>query len=221
MSRPDDTGGFHEEQKGARFAGVLGNLQEALAGELVVLPILADSWRTVRLICCSYSLIEADETKQGLPDGSRSISNHCTDDEKHDRPNPIESTLLLPALFFGLEIVEVAVCLAGKAMNVSRCSAIRAVDVTRDIPEVEELAHVLTILFSPTPLGEQGEDVHVYPITALCHSEKLLERLLELGVQSFHVLSFLACAAMERHRADCELYTTACDMAHCGKGERL
>lgn len=216
-----DIGGLHEEESQVRSAWILGSLQKALARELVVLPILADYWRTVRLICCSYFLIEADETKPGLPDDSRSISNHCTNDEERDRPYSIEPTLPFPAFFLGSQVIEVAVCLAGKAMNVSRRLAIRSIDVTSDISEVEELAHVLTILFGSAPLGEHGEDVHVYPIAALCHSEKLLERLLELGVQSFHVLSFLACAATERHRVDCELYTTACDMAHCGKGERL
>lgn len=62
-----DIGGLHEEESQVRSAWILGSLQKALARELVVLPILADYWRTVRLICCSYFLIEAMKQSRVYP----------------------------------------------------------------------------------------------------------------------------------------------------------
>lgn len=210
MTYPVDIGGLHEEQERTRSARLLGNLQEALAGELVRLPHLADLRRSLGLHEYSSrahpTSIELIDINQDMAESCRDDANGSAYDNGHNRPHSIEPTLPLPAFLLGSMVVEVAVGPAGESLD--RAFAGRLVDGPGYVAECEKLAHVAVFALAAGRPGEHVEYAVGRVPATLLDGEQIRERLLELRVQLFHALSFLAFASVRGfYHRDVEVMT--------------
>lgn len=189
MSRPDDIGGSYEEATlvdKSRRAHEMANRRYT--------PFLSGIFS--RLGSCDvfrdHALHELDKTKQNLAGNSRKDTDNGADENGQNRPSSISISLTLPAFFLGSQVIEVAVGPAGKAVDFGHRLAGNLADKSRDIAERDELAHVAVLALATGRPGEHVEYAVGRVPTTFLDGEQIRERLLELRVQPFHVLSFLA-----------------------------